>query len=166
MNLQHGTSIFVTDGRKALLLRNSGDSLFPDLRLEDKWEQALPADHDLRTDAPGRSFSSNSGGTRRSAYSEPDHHQSAEARFVAGLAATLDQGRVSGSIRELVIVAPPRMLGELRKALPRALCDLVTAEVAKDLVKHPLAEIERVLAGGSDRPAPVRGASAGNGRYA
>ena len=146
MHLSHGTSIFLTDGRKALLLRNAGDSRFPDLKLEQKWEQDLAPDRDLKSDAPGRAFSSYGEGSRRSAYSEPDYHRAAEAHFVTNLIAVLHERCLKGDIRALVIAAPPRALGDVRKALTPQIGDLVIAELAKDLVKHPLTEIERILA--------------------
>lgn len=44
------------------------------------------------------------------------------------------------------MVAPPRTLGELRKHIRRDVADRVKAEIAKDLVKHPIAAIEQLLA--------------------
>lgn len=143
MQVIHGTSVLITDGRKALLLRNEGDADFPDLRLVRKWEEATPADRDLKVDAPGRSFSSHDHGTRRSAFDETDFHRQAEAQFAAELAEFLNAEKAR---EELVIVAPPRTLGELRGHLDRTTAERVTAEIAKDLVKHSIADIERLLA--------------------
>jgi protein required for attachment to host cells len=150
MQLQHGTSILVTDGRKALLLSNEGDTEFLDLRLVQKWEQHLDLDRDLRSGAPGHAFSSHDGGTRRSAYEEPDLHEAAEALFLTKLAGVMHERLSGGAIKELIIVAPPRALGELRKQISEPLRAVVTAEIAKDLVKHPIARIERLLAAYSE----------------
>ena len=46
---------------------------------------------------------------------------------------------------ELVMVAPPKMLGDLRARLHREVADCVIAEVARDLTGHPLPDIGRLL---------------------
>jgi protein required for attachment to host cells len=50
-------------------------------------------------------------------------------------------------IKSLLVVAPPRALGVLRDKFPASLQAIVTAELAKDLVRLPTGEIERHLAG-------------------
>jgi protein required for attachment to host cells len=47
----------------------------------------------------------------------------------------------------LVIIAPPRALAELRRAIHADVKARVIAEIDKDLTKHPIAEIERHLTG-------------------
>jgi protein required for attachment to host cells len=61
----------------------------------------------------------------------------------------LDRRAAAGELERLVVVAAPRTLGVLRDHYSPALKKAVTAEVAKDLVKHPVAEIERILCEGS-----------------
>jgi protein required for attachment to host cells len=46
---------------------------------------------------------------------------------------------------KLVLVAPPKALGILRKHLAPATRAVVIGEVAKDLVKFPIPEIEKYL---------------------
>ena len=146
MHLQHGTSVFVTDGRKALLLRNDGDAEFPDLRLIQKWEAPAPSGRDLTTDAPGRVFSSRGGSSRRSSYDEQDLHEQAETRFAGHIADVMNDRASEDPTNDLVLVAPPRTLGQLRKHLRREVSERISLEIPKDLVKHPLPEIERILA--------------------
>lgn len=143
MQVHHDTSVLISDGRKALLIKNHGDTDFPDLRLVKRWEEGIPANRELKSDAPGRTFSSHEHGMRRSSYEEGDLHAQAEARFAAEVA---DYFNAQDLEDELVIVAPPRTLGELRKYLGSSVLELVTAEIAKDLVKHPIWEIERMIA--------------------
>ncbi len=52
-----------------------------------------------------------------------------------------------GEVKSLVIVAPPRALGVLRQAYPHTLRAAVQAEIDKDLVRLPVHEIEKHLAG-------------------
>lgn len=146
MRVQHAASVLVTDGRKALLLSNDGDAEFPNLRLVQKWEQDLPPDRELKSAAPGHAFSSHASGTRRSAYDETDFHEQAEAEFASKIAELLNDHVRNHSSEQLIIVAPPRTLGAIRKHLRSDVADRVCAEIAKDLVKHPIASIEQHLA--------------------
>ncbi len=50
-------------------------------------------------------------------------------------------------VTRLVVVAPPRTLAVLREAMPEPLRKATIAELAKDYVRHPVAEIERLLRG-------------------
>ena len=151
MRLQHGSSVLVTDGQKALFLRNEGDCEFPDLRLIRKWETRAPSNRDLKSDAPGRVFSSLGGSTRRSAYLEPDLHALAETRFIQDVADCVSEQLSNEACGSLVIVAPPRTLGTVRKHLHPDIAEQILAEVPKDLVKHPLAQIEALFATHSEQ---------------
>ena len=44
-----------------------------------------------------------------------------------------------------VLVAPPLVLGELRKHFEKDIADRVAAEVPKTLTNHPVADIEKIL---------------------
>lgn len=145
MKVPHNASVVVTDGRKALLLRNEGDTRFSNFQLVQKWQQRVEADRNLKSDGPGRSFSSHDRGTRRSSYSETDLHELAENQFLSEIAHALHGKAACGDLGQLVIVAPPRALGELRKYLSDDLAELVIAEIAKDLVKHSIADIEQLI---------------------
>ena len=50
-----------------------------------------------------------------------------------------------GDFDELVIVAPPMVLGEMRKKLHSEVSDRVTAEVPKTLTTHVVADIDAIL---------------------
>jgi protein required for attachment to host cells len=101
--------------------------------------------HDLGTDAPGRAFSSV--GSGRSAVEQTDWHEQEEHRFLHKLLARLEVAVNAGEAKSLILVAPPRALGVLRQALSTTLRAAVRAEIDKDLVKLPVHEIEKHLAG-------------------
>jgi protein required for attachment to host cells len=145
MYVQHGAHVLVTDGSKGLYLSNEGDGDFPDFHLIRKWERHVSSDHELRSAGPGHAFSSNDRGTRRSTYEETDLHEQAKVEFTSSIARFLNDQVQSGSIEELIIVAPPRALGLLRRKLRREVKDLITAEVDSDLVRHPIGMIEQLL---------------------
>jgi protein required for attachment to host cells len=50
--------------------------------------------------------------------------------------------------KKIVLVAPPVVLGELRKDLHKEVADKVTAEVPKTLTNHTVDEMEKVLQAG------------------
>ena len=144
MQVPHNTVVVVADGKKMLFFRNEGDSEYPKLEVERKREQEDAADRDQKTDGPGRTFDS-SGGAGRSAYEEVDFHQLAEDRFAAETAAMLKDRALRNEFESLIIVAPPRTLGELRKHYHKEVEKRLTAEIAKDLTGHPVPEIEKIL---------------------
>jgi protein required for attachment to host cells len=54
-------------------------------------------------------------------------------RFAAVLADVLEEGRIAHQYASLVLIAPPRFLGQLREALTPQVRHGVVADVAKDL---------------------------------
>jgi protein required for attachment to host cells len=146
MHIPNRACVLVADGRKSLLLRNEGDAEFPNLKTVSAREDDNPADRDQKSDAPGHSFASAAAGARRSAYSEADFHQRAEDAFAAGTADLLREQALAGAFDSLIVVAPPRTLGELRRHYHDEVRRRISAEIPKDLVKHPVHEIERILA--------------------
>jgi protein required for attachment to host cells len=144
MQVPHNSFVVVADGRKMLFFRNEGDAEFLRLQVERKQVQDNPADRDQKTDAPGHTFDA-SGGAGRSAYEEVDFHQLEEDRFAAETAEMLRKRALRNEFESLIIVAPPRTLGELRKHYHKEVEKRLAAEVAKDLTGHPVAEIEKIL---------------------
>lgn len=143
MLLPHNAMIVVADGRKMLFLRNEGDAAHPNLQVERKREQENPDNIDQRTDAPGRSFSSV--GPGRSAYEETDFHQLEEDRFAAETAELLKKRALNNDFETLIVVAPPRTLGELRKHYHKEVSERLAGEIGKTLTGHPIFEIEKML---------------------
>lgn len=145
LNTAKGDWVIVCDGRKALILENIGDGLFPNLHTREVKEHAVPPTHDQGTDAPGRAFASV--GSARSAVEQTDWHLQAEQEFLRGLAGELDRAVTANETKHIVLVAPPRALGVLRHASTAHLRNAIRAEVAHDYVKLPVGEIEKRLFG-------------------
>ncbi|WP_448664274.1 host attachment family protein [Sphingomonas sp. CJ20] len=143
MQVPHDAVVVVADGRKMLWLRNEGDAAFPNLQVERKRTQDNPATGDQATDAPGRSFSSV--GPGRSAYEQTDFHQLEEDRFAAETADLLRKRALANDFESLIVVAPPRTLGELRKHYHVTVTDRLAGELSKDLTGHTLPQIEEAL---------------------
>jgi len=145
VKISHGEWVLVCDGTKALVLENAGDEKFPNLKTREVFEQDDPKTHEQGTDAPGRAI--NSVDSRRSAMEQTDWHQQAEERFLRRLAGHLDGAVNAGRAKSIVIVAPPRALGVLRQAYSHNLRAALRAEIDKDLVRLPVYQIEKHLAG-------------------
>ena len=148
MQVPHNAFVLVADGRKALFFRNEGDSEYPNLQVEHAEEQANPADRDQKTDAAGAASSTRGGGQFSSgggSMGETDFHQQEEDRFAAETADMLKRRALANDFEALIIVAPPKTLGELRKHYHKEVSDRLTGELAKDLTGHPLPDIERAL---------------------
>lgn len=143
ISLPHDAFVFVGDGRKALFLRNEGDETFVNLRTEQVFTGDSPATHEQGSDRPGRTFQRV--GARRSAVEQTDWHEIEEQRFVHDVAAALSRLVRERKVKALVIVAPPRALAELRRALHSEVKTCIVAELDKDLTKHPIYDIEKHL---------------------
>lgn len=149
MKVPHNGLVVVADGRKLLLLRNEGDAAYPNLQVEHGEERPNPKDSEQATDIAGRAQSTrsaganwSSGGTMQSA----DLHQLEEDRFAADTALMLKQRALAQDFESLIIVAPPKTLGELRKHYHKEVSDRLAGEISKDLTGHPVAEIEKAVA--------------------
>lgn len=138
--------VFVGDGRKALVLRNVGNAVAPDLKAEIVFEDDNPPSREQGSDRPGRVADAVLGG-RRSALGEPDWHELEEHRFVQQVAETLERLVRDSGTKALIVVAPPRTLADLRRAFHPDVKARVTAEINKDLTRLPVADIQKHLLG-------------------
>jgi protein required for attachment to host cells len=143
LKIPHNAWILVGDGKKALFLRNDGDAEFPNLVTMDVMAQENPPTHEQGVERPGRA--SDGMGVNRSAVQQTDWHQLAEDRFAHDLAARLYQAAHAKEFEHLIVVAPPRTLGELRHSFHKEVQDRIVAEVDKTLTNHPVHKIEKLL---------------------
>ena len=173
MLVPHDTYVLVADGRKLLFLRNEGDAHALNLKVELAEEHPNPADRDQKTDAAGGASGSQmgasapaaaqtGGGTARASgtggggqggafapsrgtFEETDFHQLEEDRFAAQAADMLKRRALANEFERLIIIAPPKTLGELRKHYHKEVEQRLTGELAKDLTGHPIPDIEAAL---------------------
>ena len=130
MLLPHGTVVALIDGKNFALLRNTGTEAHPELT-------ELPAPH---------LDSHNHSGT--SHHSRPGNHaDSLVAEDAHAIAATdwLNAEVLAHRIEHLVVIAPPRTLGEMRKRYHSQLDHVLIGEVAKDLNGRHAADIITAL---------------------
>ncbi|MEO6340655.1 MAG: host attachment protein [Caulobacteraceae bacterium] len=132
MQLPNGATVAVADGEKLNLFRNIGDEGHPKLT-------ALPAG-EVDTGRRG------SGGGHHSSSANPGQSQVVEDGFSAGVADLLNREVLTGKIAQLVIIAPPRALGELRKHYHQKLSAVLIGEIPKDLTGHTIGDVESAIA--------------------
>jgi protein required for attachment to host cells len=100
----------------------------------------LHRDRDLVSDRPARVYSS-AGGTPHAVEPKTDAHRQEGDRFVAEMSAALSSACDRGDFHRLLLIAPPRALGEFRKHLPDKVRKKIVAELDQDLTKAPVDQI-------------------------
>lgn len=100
---------------------------------------------EIIADRGGRSFDSHGDGRHTMANEKVGPQREAAMRFAKDIAGRIKDGRHRGICRDYALVAAPRFLGDLRQALATAGVDDPYFEIAKDLVGHDTAQIEKLL---------------------
>jgi protein required for attachment to host cells len=131
MLLPTGATVAVADGEKLILFHNTGHDGVPQLTLS----PSAGVDNDHAGADPGHHSSS----------ANPDHGQAAEDGFSVGVADLLNRRVLAGKIADLVVIAPPRALGELRKHYSEQLSQVLRGEIAKELTGHSVQDIEKAI---------------------
>ncbi len=151
MAIPHGALVLVADGKKMLFLRNKGDAGIIDLRTEAHDERDDAPDRDMKTDASGSQ--SPRVGYGRDTMEETDFHQQAEDRWVKDAAEELKRRALRNDFDALVVVAPPKALGVLRKQLHKEVERRIVLTINKEMTDRPIPDIEELLVGESAPPA-------------
>ncbi len=148
MPLANQALVLVTDGRKTLFFRNHGDANQIDLRTEAHDERDDQKDRDIKRDAPGTAAtaaSSGGGDTHRPAMEETDFHQQAEDLWVKDAAAQLRTRALANDFEQLLIVAPPKALGVIRKELHKEVERRLVCTINKEMTGRPIPDIEALI---------------------
>ena len=143
MALPNNALVLVIDGRKMLFFRNHGDENQIDLRTEAHDERTDAYDRDIKSDAPGTV--QQSAGYGRSTYEETDFHQLEEDRWAKDAADELKKRALRNDFEALAIVAPPKVLGVLRKDLHKEVERRIVCTVNKEMSGRPIPDIEALL---------------------
>ncbi len=141
MQLAHGTIVAVADGKKLTLYRNGGSDGAP---------------HLSAIGSPGVGTHKSDAGTRHhGGAANPSDRQIDEDDFAAATAGVLNTMALANEIDALVVIAPPKTLGELRKHWHKVLAAKITAQVGKEMTGASVSEIAALLA---KYEAPTHGA--------
>lgn len=140
------TWILIADGQQATVYSNDGPGKGLKAEKDLHFARSGARSHDMMTDKPGRMKAG--AGSKGSAGMTPrdDPHETAERHFIEGIVEKLGHAATGKKFDRLLIAAPPRMLGWIRKALDAATRDRVIGEIPKDLTKLPVHELPEHLA--------------------
>jgi protein required for attachment to host cells len=122
--------IVVADGSRARILTNQGPGTGLALLAEHEAPQARAHTAELGADKPGRSLDSATP-ARHAMEPRVDWQRQEKERFVSRLAGELAGAR--DRFDALVLVAPPRVMGELQRRLDEPTRAKLSGELQKDL---------------------------------
>ena len=145
MPLANNALVLVTDGRKTLFFRNQGDENQIDLRTEAHDEREDRKDSEIKSDAAGSS--KQSFGYGRPAMEETDFHQLEEDRWAHAAAEEVNRRVLSNGFESLVVIAPPKTLGLIRKKLHKEAERRLVCEIPKEMTGRPIPDIEALIVG-------------------
>ena len=141
--LKSGLWLMVADGEKALFLKNEGDTTYPNFEVVREIGQSNPPTREQGSDRPGRFNDGPS--AHRSAVADTDWHKVGKLRFADEIAERLYTMAHRGDFKEILLIAPPPVLGELRKKLHQEVTEKVVGEIPKTLTNHAVFDIEKLL---------------------
>jgi protein required for attachment to host cells len=127
--------IAIADGEHARFVQPDGDHTIRTLSALDSASAHLRS-RDIGADRPGRTFESASM-AHHAVGERHDPHRMAKDQFVRLVAERLDAAAAAGEFDELLLVAPPRALHELRESLDDTTVKKLIGTLEKDLVKTP-----------------------------
>ena len=126
------TWVLVADGTRARIFEKSFKSL------NNVMGRDLVADNlrdsEIYMDKPGRSFKSKSE-TRHAYQPRTDWHEYHKQLFAKEICSILDKANETSDFDELIIISPPKMLGDIRSYLGKQLLPKIAAEIPKDISK-------------------------------
>lgn len=130
------TWIVIADGARARIVKNAG----PGRGVEADAELVFRSEHhklqEIMADKPGRAFDSVGKGRHAMAYGADAVRQD-ELHFLQSLAERLEKEAMADAYDRLILIAPPRALGDLRSFLSKPVKSRVHDEIAKDLTQLP-----------------------------
>lgn len=126
MLLPHGAVVALVDGKNFELYRNAGDEAAPEL---------------TKLDSPKLDSSNHSGGGHHSSPGNHADRQVAEDAHASAAVEWLNSQVLGHKIDKLVIFAPPRTLGEIRRHYHKQTENALLKEYHKDLIGKQPTEI-------------------------
>lgn len=91
-------------------------------------------DSEIYMDKPGRSYES-SNPTRHAYQPRTDWHDYQKQLFAKEICSVLEKAHEQAEFDELIIITPPKMLGDIRGYLGKQILPKIAAEISKDVSK-------------------------------
>jgi protein required for attachment to host cells len=137
--------LLLADGRRARVYHYLGPEQMPEAEPDLNFEREDAPSRDILTDRPGRMQPGV--GTGADAFApRVDPHEQAEERFLDEVAAKIAAAVDAGRCDAIILAAPPKALGHLRRKLSPGTQKLIRAEIDKDLTKIPRQRLGKLVA--------------------
>ncbi len=133
MKCPHNAHVALVDGERFVILRNTGQMFEP------KLEQAKEPSLEETNFSAGVRHQDLSGQRNGSTDLNELAHGAAAAEW-------LNAGALANRIEDVLIIADPKTLGEMRRHYHKELKSRIVGEIAKDLTGEPISEIEKAIA--------------------
>lgn len=91
-------------------------------------------DSEIYMDKPGRAYES-ANPIRHAYQPRTDWHEYQKQIFAKEICAILEKANETADFDELIIISPPKMLGDIRSNLAKQILPKITAEIHKDVSK-------------------------------
>ena len=133
MKLHNNAHVALVDGHRFVLMRNSGQMFEPRLK---------------KVAEPDLEETNFSAGVRHQDHSSQITHATDLNELAHGAAAAewLNAQALAGEIEELLVIADPKTLGEMRRHYHTKLQDRIVGEIAKEMTREPVSRIEAAIA--------------------
>jgi protein required for attachment to host cells len=125
----------IADGGRARFVERDEDGAYRTLSSFVSTELHASS-HELGRDRPTR-VKESANSARHAVEPRQDPHEAAKADFIRTIAAELGALLKQGQFDQLMLVAPPGVIGELKGSLSDATAKTVVKELHKDLTKVP-----------------------------
>ena len=138
------TWIVIADASRAQIVTRREDQGGFDLVTAFQSPEAHASSHELGPARPGRGQES-ANPAHHAIEPRVDPHEESAVAFLRTVADYLNENATNTEIHRLILFAPPRALGHLRKMLNAAVRLKIRHEEPKDLTRVPLADLAKHL---------------------
>jgi protein required for attachment to host cells len=138
------TWIVVADGELARFHLYAGRETKLEPALPFEMRAPNPSTQEQGADRPGRVFDSG-GQARQAIQPHADWHRETKRKFARDIAALLGEKAREKAFQRLILIAPPKTMGDLREALDDMTAACVKSEITKDLTHLSARELHDYL---------------------
>lgn len=129
----HNTRVIVANRTGATLYLGHGNGGALRLSREIDHPEGRLRERDREADRPGRGNSRKGGGARHGLSPQETSVEHDARMFALRLVDELEHERIQGAFDRLAVVAPPKLLGTIKNAMPGILRGMLVATLDKDM---------------------------------
>ena len=137
------TCVVIADGARAKIFINDGPGMGLKAMENGEFEKTSEPSRELGNDRPGRTRDSQSG--IRHAVEGTDFHLNEKLHFIGELAKIINIKAANNEFERIILVAPPKILGDMKKKLDKHSTSIMKDSLAKDLTHFKIDELSKHL---------------------